>query len=72
MIGFTFKEQALYLLKACFENVFEFFVAFVVIGQLVQTSEFMSAVFMDGFACQVVFGFGFRVIDHVQLVLDLG
>lgn len=51
MIGFTFKEQALYLLKACFENVFEFFVAFVVVGQLVQTSEFMSAVFMDGFAC---------------------
>jgi hypothetical protein len=64
-MAFTFDEQVLDLLEASLQDALKLFISFIIIGELIQASEFVPAIFMDGFACQVVFYFGLGVVDHV-------
>ena len=47
------------------EDVLQFFVSFVVIGQIEQSSQFFSAVLVDSLAGYVIFYLFLRVVDAV-------
>lgn len=67
----TFHEQVLHLFESILKDVFELFISFIVISELIEASKFVATVFMDGFACEIIFNFGLRIVYYMQLVLDL-